>query len=268
MAETTGTTGQAAVADSAGATAAAPQRTEGQSATPSQTTVAGTDSGQESFFDPKSIEHSPELKAAYKQMQSKWTKELQKFKEGSKKAQAYDQFASNPVESMQKLAQQLGYNLVQRDPNAKGEPDAEPPKTWQDVYSRAKQEVLKELQPVLGEVKQLKQQNVEQYLDNNYGDWRTYETEMMQTLQSHPTLAHDPDKLYRLSVPEEVWEARATKAAMAKLKGSSENGQISGPSAATKQTTNQAPPKGGTFNDYVAYAKAQLAREGIRPLGG
>lgn len=223
----------------------------------------------ESFFDPKSIEHSPELKAAYKQMQGKWTKEMQRFKEGGKKVEAYDSFISNPMTAIQQIAQQYGYNLVQRDPKAK-DGEAQTPKTWDDVYARAKQEVLKELSPVLGEVRQLKQQNVESYLDNNYADWRTFETEMMDTLKTHPTLAHDPDKLYRLSVPEEVWEARATKAAMAKLKATSEAGQISGPNAAPKQSPNNGPPaKGASFNDIVNWAKSELARKGMRPgVGG
>lgn len=265
MAEPVTAQGQAAPANSGnGTTAAAPASTQGQSPALSQTTANGSGSGDvESFFDPKSIADKPELVSAYKQMQGKWTKEMQRFKEAAKKAEAYDTFAANPGESLRTLANQLGYNLVQRDPKAK-EGD-ETPKTWGDVYARAKQEVLKEMQPIIGEVRQLKQQNVEQYLDNHYADWRTFEGDMLETLKSHPTLAHDPDKLYRLSVPEEVWEARATKAAMAKLKATSDAGQISGANASPKQTTTTAPPKGASFNDYVQWAKEKLARDGMRP---
>ncbi len=267
MAEPAASQGQAAPANSGnGTTAAAPSATQGQSAAPVQTTATSGTSGEvESFFDPKSIEHSPELKAAYKQMQGKWTKEMQRFKEGGKKVEAYDSFLANPLESMQRLAQQYGFNLVQKDPKAK-DGEAQTPKTWDDVYTRAKQEVLKELQPVLGEVRNLKQQNVEAYLDNRHPDWRTYEDDMLQTLQKHPSLANDPDSLYRLSVPSEVLEARAHKAALAKLKGSGEAGQVSGARATTQTATNEAPKIGSSFNDHVAFAKAELARQGIRPL--
>jgi hypothetical protein len=265
MAEPVAGLGQAAPANSGnGTTAAAPSATQGQSAAPSQTTVSGSGGESESFFDPKSLEGKPELQSAYKQMQGKFTKEMQKFKEASKKASAYDTFAANPGESLKTLAKQLGYNLVQSDPKAKDADDT--PKTWGDVYNRAKQEVLKEIQPMLGEVRNLKQQNVESYLDNNHPDWRTFESEMLDTLQKHPSLAGDPDNLYRLSVPSEVLEARAHKAALAKLRGSSEAGQISGPGKTTQTAANDAPKIGASFNDHVAYAKQQLAAQGIRPL--
>lgn len=268
MAEPAATQGQA-TSDPKGTTAAAPTGAQGQSAASTQTTGNGSGGGDvESFFDPKSIAGKPELESAYKQMQGKFTKELTRFKEGKKKAEAYDAFVSNPGESLQKLANQLGYNLVQRDPNAKDDPANQAPKTWQDVYSRAKQEVLKELQPVLGEVRQLKQQNVEQYLDNHHADWRTFEGEMLETLQAHPSLALDPDKLYRLSVPEEVLEARAHKAALVKLKGSSDAGQVSGATATRQIATDEVPKKGSSFNDFVNYAKAKLKSQGMNGLGG
>lgn len=271
MAGTEGTTGQSATPDSAGATGAGPQATVGQPPNQGQTTVSGTpgttaqgtDSGQvESFFDPKSIEHSPELQAAYKQMQGKWTKEMQRVKEGKSKIEAYDSFLSNPVESMRQLAQQYGWNLVQGDPNAK--PDDQTPQTWDEVYERAKKAVMDELKPVLGEVRQLKQQNVEQYLDTKYSDWRQYEDEMLGTLKEHPSLAHDPDKLYRLSVPPEVLEARAMAAAMNKLKGN--GAQLSGTGTTTNQpSTSELPKVGSSFNEHVEFAKKKLAAEGIRP---
>ena len=268
MAGTTSVAGQAVSADLNGATAPAPTASNGQSANqdqttstgPAKTTANGADSGTDkSFFDPREIEHSPELKAAYKQMQAKWTKSMQSIKEQQNKISAYDGFSQNPHAAIQQLAKQYGYNLVQGQPST-GEDAA--PKTWDDVYARAKQDVLKELEPALGEIRQLKQQNVEQYLDNKYSDWRTYEDEMLGLLKDHPSLAKDADKLYRLAIPEDVWEARATKAAMAKLKTAGDSGQISGARSTTNQTTGT--PSIKSFNDAVAAAKAKLASEGIR----
>ena len=269
MAEPTPASGQATTAEPSGTTAAAPQSSGGgQSANPGQTTSNGPDSGHtESFFDPKDLEGKPELQAAYKQMQSKWTKELQKFKQSKSKVDAYDAFIKDPAGTMQQLAQQYGYQLVQRGQDAK--PDDFKPQTWDDVLTqaekRAHQKIMKELDPMLGEIRNMKQQNVEQYLDNHFSDWRTYEDDMLETLQAHPSLANDPDKLYRLSVPNEVWEARATKRAMEKLRASSENGQVSGANTTRTPTTDDGPPKGGSINDHVAYAKEQLRRKGIVP---
>lgn len=266
MAELEGASGQASTAEPTGTTAAAPQTAGEQSANASQTTITGPGQADvESFFDPKSIEGKPELQAAYKQMQKAFTKKSQEFKAAKQKVDAYDSFISDPMGTMQKLAKQYGYNLVQGDPSAKA--DDEGPKTWDDVYQTAESRVMKKFEPLLREVQQMKQQNVEAYLDNSHPDWRTYESEMLENLQLHPSLASDPDTLYRLSVPQEVIEARAAKAAMEKLRASGDAGKISGTSTASKPNTVQGPPKGGSFNDFVAYAKAKLAADGIKPIG-
>jgi len=265
MAELEGAAGQAAGA-STEPTQAAPTQTAGeQSAATAQTTSAGPDGVEESFFDPKSLEGKPELQTAYKQMQGKFTKRMQEFKQHKTKVEAYDSFIKDPMGAMKQVAQQYGFKLVQ-DPGDGKKQDWNP-QSWDDVMAEAENRVLKRMEPVVGELRQMKQQNVEAYLDNNHSDWRTYEDDMVGMLQKHPSLAQDPDLLYRMSVPSEVLEARAAKAALQKLKNSGESGQISGTSTATKQTTD-APPKGGTFNDYVAFAKAKLAKQGIRPPGG
>lgn len=260
MSEPGTTEGQAASPDSAGTTGAAPEGSNGQSATQGQTTSAGPDSGQESFFDPKSIEGKPELMSAYKQMQGQFTKRMTEFKDGGKKMEAYDAFMADPQGTMTALAKQYGYSLVQGE---SGDTE-EAPKTWDDVYARAKAEVMNELQPMLGEVQQLKQKNVEQYLDGKFTDWRTYEGDMMKMLKAHPSMAHDPDLLYRATVPPEVLEARATKDAMDKLKGVNAEGRVAGPSTTSNQATSGLKDV-KTFNDAVAVAKARLAEEGIRP---
>jgi hypothetical protein len=90
---------------------------------------------------------------------------------------------------------------------------------------------------------------------------------MVENLQSHPTLAKDPDLLYRLSVPQEVLEARATKAAMEKLRNGSQNAQVSG-SSATVKSGSQKPAGKMTVNEAAEFARAQLAKQGIhRPAG-
>lgn len=217
----------------------------------------------ESFFDPASIQDKPELLAAYKQMQSSYTKRMQDFLKHKPKIEAYERFEKDPLGTLQQLAAQYGYQFVQRSQDKADE--SWNPQSWDDVMAKAKQEVLKEMSPVFREVKELKKQNVESYLDTKYSDWRTYEAEMMDTLKAHPSLVSDPDKLYRLSVPMEVWEARATKAAMQKLKGATDHAQVSG--GTTTKPTTQKPTGPMNFDAAVAEAHRRLAQQGFkRPL--
>lgn len=264
MTDTTASNGQAA-ADSSGTTAQAPAGSNGSTGSTAQTTGHGpaADAG-DSFFDPASIAGKPELEAAYKQMQGSYTKKMQDFAKHRPKIDAYDAFERDPLGTMQRIAQQYGYQFVQA---GKDQPKDWAPQSWDDVMARAKEEVLKEMRPVFNEVKSLKQQNVETYLNTHHPDWKTYETEMMDTLKEHPSLVSDPDKLYRLSVPMEVWQARATKEALQKLQARTDNAQVSGGNTTTRQTT-QEPTGPLSFNQAVEVARSRLQQRGVkRPAG-
>lgn len=259
MAGTEVTEGQAG-ADSVGTTADAPGGNEGSSVGSAQTTGNGPGADAiESFFDPASIQDKPELLAAYKQMQASYTKRMQDMARHRTKIDAYDRFERDPMGTMQQLAAQYGFQLVQR---GQDQPKDWNPQSWDEVMAEAEKRVLQKMQPVLGELKELKKQNIETYLDSKYTDWRTYETDMMDLLKEHPSLVKDPDKLYRLAVPSEVLEARAAKAALQKLRGTSDNAQVSG-GTTTKQTTTE--PTGPlSFEQAVEVARQRLQRQGVK----
>ena len=271
MAELDETGGQAAEADTgdAGTTVAAPEGAGEQSAGTAATTHSGqqaeTQQG-ESFFDPQSIADKPELQAAYKQMQGKFTKAMQGIRGQEQKLQLIQQFEADPVGTIRRLAPQYGVSIVDGQPPKDANGQAFKPKDWNDVVSHIREEVMQELnqqyQPLVGAVKDLKQQNIEQYLDNNFSDWRTYESEMIENLQAHPTLANDPQRLYSMSVPQEVMERRAYERAMQKLKGERESGNVSGSKTAA-QVSSDRPSGKLSFNEAVKFAKAKLAKEGI-----
>src|SRR5690606_10185159 len=170
------------------------------------TTGSGPDQGDvESFFDPKSIQGKPELEAAYKQMQSAFTKRMTALKSHQSKVEAYDRFERDPIGTMQQLAQMYGFQMIQR--GGKEEPPKDwNPQSWDDVMAEAEKRVLQKMDPVFKELNQVKQQSMEARLDSQYPDWRTYEDAMVETLKAHPSLAKDPDLLYRMSVPAEVLE--------------------------------------------------------------
>jgi len=250
VAEPTGTT----VIETAG-------QSEGQSVAPAQTTGNGTEQVGESFYDYESIRGKPELEAAYKEMQRGLTAKSEVYKAGANKISQYDNFMANPVETMRQLATQYGYNMVQGQPNQTGEPKTF--ENWDDVMAEAKSQVMAELQPMFGEMQSMKQQNVEQSLDNSHPDWRTYEDDMMKNLQAHPSLVGDPDMLYRMSVPQNVLDARANKAALKRIQGTNESGMVQGQSSTTQQAT--APVAATSFDDAVKIAKASLASRGMTP---
>ena len=258
-------TGGEAVSEPSGTTEIATDgQSAGQSAATVQTTVNGTGTGGESFFDYELIKGKPELEAAYKEMQGAFSRKTQAMSSGRDKITQYDQFMQNPVDTMRQLAQQYGYQMVQGDVKA----DDGQPKTfnnWEEVFEyadkRAEDRLMAKMQPMIGELQNVKKQNVEQSLDNAHPDWRTYEDSMMENLRAHPTLVNNPDFLYRMSVPAEVLEARANKRALAKIQGATESGTIQGQSATTKQAT-KAPGK-MTFDQAVSYARQEVNRRGI-----
>ena len=254
--------GQAVTAPE-GQAAAAPQATEGQSVTSNQTTGNGSDAG-ESFFDPKSIEGKPELQSAYKQMQGEFTKRLQGVKSHQDKIDAYDAFMSDQRGTMERLAQQNGWNIVQANPEQAA--DAPAPSTWDEVYAEGEKRALAQLRqefaPLSEEVQDLKRKSVESYLDKEHTDWRTYEGTMVDTLKAHPSMANDPDLLYRMSVPQELLESRATAAALAKIKGESSSSAVSG-NKTTSIPTSDTPSGPLSLEDAVKLAKSRLAAAGV-----
>lgn len=235
-----------------------------------QTTVSGTEA-DETFFDPSSIKGKPELESAYKEMQRAWTKKTTEYKQREKqyetKASAYDAFMANPVPQIKMLAQQYGLNIT----DAQAQQVAEQvgngdPKNWDDVYKVAEQRVLQKLGPVLSDYQQTRKQNIEKQLDDNCPDWRQYEDEMQGNLQKHPSLVSDPVKLYQISVPEKVWQSRATQEAMRKLQSKAESAQVSSGSTTNKTSSNK--PSGKmSFNEAVEFAKRSLQSQGMKPPG-
>lgn len=235
------------------------------------TTNSGTGGGNEdTFFDPQSLDGKPELQAAYKQMQRAFSKKMEDIKGHREKIDAYDAFMSDPVKEMQRLAGQMGYQLSRAEAAAIANENSasNEPQTWDDVYNTAEQRAYdrlkQEIGPVLNQVNDMRQSNMERLLDDNCPDWRVYEDEMTSNLKKHPSLANDPVSLYRLSVPSDVLESRATQAALKKMEGKAQSAQVSGGSTTNKQPQPGIPNKPMSFNDAVKAAKAKLAEEGVR----
>jgi len=257
VAETQETSGESVAAETTG-------ESSGQSVAPVETTVTGTEQSGESFFDYESVKGTA-LEPAYKNMQSSYSRKSDELKKGLDKITQHDQFMANPVDTMRPLAQQYGYQMVQgqlQDQNGKSKTF----ENWDQVMDEAERRVMEKMQPMFGEMQNMKKQSVEQALDSLHPDWRTYEDTMLENLQAHPTLVSNPDMLYRLSVPNAVLEAQANKRALAKIQDTTESGKVQGQSTTTQQAKKT--PKKMTFDQAADFARQEVKRLGhSRPTG-
>lgn len=266
--DATGTTATASAGADKGQATQSNKGEGGTSQTKTDTASTGTTATEApSFFDPKSIQDKPELMAAYNEMRAAYTKKTQALSQDRSKIDAYDAFMRDPVAQLKQMASQYGLEIapVGQRQQAQGQEAGEwEPKSWQEIFDRAKQEVYKELmpqlQPVFKGVQEVTAANIEKQLDTLDPQWRLYEDEMRANMQAHPSLVKDIGKLYRLSVPEEVLNSRATQAALRKLEEKAKSAQVHGNQGAPK--TAAVPKKAANFSEAVQQAKAELASGG------
>ncbi len=223
------------------------------------TAESSTDSApEESFFDPSAL--PPELMPGYKQMQGHFTRAMQQIKAAKDKIAAYDAFQSNPTQTIQQLAQRYGLTVQQAQ--AAQQAAEFDPQDWNDVTKHITDAVFQKLDPVINEIRSVKQTSIEAQLDQTMPEWREYEEPMKELMGRHPTLAEDPVMLAKLAIPDSVLQAKATQAALRKLEAKNKAASVTSGSATTKGANPlKPPPKGAPFQDYVEYAKRKLAAE-------
>jgi len=171
-----------------------PEAIEGQSgaALDAGTTQPGTQqTAEDTFFDPQSIADKPELMSAYKQMQRDYGRKMEGIKENQQKIDAFNAFNTDPVGTLQNYAKQYGYNLTRAEAAAVAEQNTVgEPQTWEEVYQRASEaaraDIMKELEPMLGQVQNIRKGNLERTLDDAAPDWRQYEDQMTTNLRQPP----------------------------------------------------------------------------------
>jgi hypothetical protein len=249
------------------ATGQAPQ----QDTATGQAPIVAAPESEPSFFDIKQL--APELLPAYKQMQGAFTKRMQEASAHRQKIEAYDAFMADPVGNLMEMSKRYGLNVGPVGGQPQGQPQQTPqdlqtwePQSWKEVIdfakTEAKRELMTELQPMLGQVQQMRAQTIETQLNEIDPAWRTHEDAMRKTLQKHPTMVNDVAELYKLSVPNEVLEARATQAALARFEKKAQASKVA-TSSGTSKSTVMAPKKGVmSFDEAVEAAKEQCRQEG------
>ena len=241
-------------------------QTAGTEGTGGKAVSKETSNTDEPFIDPKEL--PAELQGHFKRMQRSFTKKMQSAKGFEQKAKMVDEFYRDPVGSMQRLAQQYGYQIIPPGQNsARGEPEQGKewrPQNWGEVEERisskakqiAEKDIMDRLGPVFNEVMAIKRNHIETILDDEYPAWREHEDEMASLVQAHPTLANDPEKLVRLVIPKEEIEGRAMQKALKKLNDKREAGKIGSGSPAKSTETKSG--KKLTFAESVEEARRTL----------
>ena len=144
--------------------------------------------------------------------------------------------------------------------------DAFEPQTWEEVLSKAEERaearLMQRLEPILNDMtsttRSLTKSETERRLDSAWPEWRQYESEMIEVLNQHPTLANDPEKLAELATPGAVKESKAYKRALETLRAKEGAARVSGPGTGVQATPS--PQKARTFNEAYIEAKRALGR--------
>lgn len=202
----------------AGQQAAAPEtKTQGQVApsgdgTTPQATKAG-DSAQaqvEGGYDPTTMDGP----GVHKYWQKHYTRSQQDASDLRQQVQQFQAIQNNPAPHIQQWLQQQGLTAVRQgeQPQGGGEEgyDGEG-QPYQPVQPKIPPEAMQWALQTTQQVQRMQMTNIIRDLNDGFPDWQDYEAEIMQSLKEYPNLANNPDKLYRMSVPDHVFEARLAK---------------------------------------------------------
>jgi hypothetical protein len=249
------------------------------------TAQAGSDgTPAEEVFDPQAYQERlnalpPEAREAVlslaRSYQADYTRKMQEIsgmrtdvQQNQHAAQLMQALQANPQGTIQMLAQQYGVNMgAPADGNGAGQSDPADwqPKNWQDARQTIAQEavnqVLQQLQPVIQQTQEAKQSTIEAQLNDIDPAWKRYEPQMIRTLQMHPTLSSNPEMLYRMSVPAEVLESRATQRALKLLQSKTSSGRVSNPTGNVRKPTTELAPAA------TIQAAYEQAKQAVNPDG-
>ena len=225
----------------------------GQSeAAPGGTTAAPAADSIPGMYDPETWSG----KQVHEHWQPMYTKRSQELAEVRKVASQWQQVQQNPWPVINEFLQRSGLKAVSAAEQAAfsdelGDTPGQP--TQQDIEQRVNALLEQRLAPLQRSFQERETNNVIAELSREFPDWQQYESEITQNLQQFPNLAFDIQKLYDMSVPGNVRDARAyqrhlkqmeTRGALAK----------SGPATQTVKTQVGEPNHAGDFESSWRYA--------------
>jgi hypothetical protein len=213
-----------------------------------------------------------------KEMQAAFTRKTQAIATDRQKIELIKQFEANPAEMIKKIAPNYGltvspaYNAPQQGEQYQN-PGQQPvdwnnyePQTWNELRSNIKEDTINEvleklspiLQPLIQTLGETKSQAIEQQLGQIDSNWKIYEDDIKANMAYiKPELLKTPDgiaKLYRMSVPQDVLDERATQIALKKYQDKAKSAAIDSNSKSKNTTT---PPLSGKLSWNEAYQEAK-----------
>ncbi len=217
---------------------------------------------------------SKELEEERKNLLRSYTEKMKEVAGLRLKARLVDAIEANPEETLLELARRFNVKLPKEEEKKPlSGISLSAPKVDEDLPSyigRAIQEIVpqaveeamgKTLQSLKGEkgkeyVKESEIQGILDYLDSKYSDWGLYEKEMANLALRHPTLARDPDELYRLA---KVSSLDTRKIAKSKKERGRKKVQRSG-ERSSKPVLTTAKGKKLSFNEAWELAKREATK--------
>ena len=231
----------------------------GQSVTAQEgTTAAPVADSTPGMYDPESWSG----KQVHEHWQPMYTKRSQELAEMRKVADQWGQVQQNPWPVIQDFLQRSGYRAVPAAQAQEGGEleGGEPAVNQQAIEQQVAAMLDQKLAPLQANLQQRETNNVILELNREFPDWQQYETEITQNLKQYPNLAFDIQKLYDMSVPGTVRDARAYQRY---LKQNDNRQQLakSEPAASTVKPEAAVPTTSGDFEASWRYA---MEKHGIK----
>ena len=233
----------------------------GQSeAAPEGTTAAPAADSIPGMYDPETWSG----KQVHDHWQPMYTKRSQELAEIRKVADQWSQVQQNPWPVINDFLQRAGYKAVSAAEQAAmdtGEFDGQSAQqNPQAIEQQVNAMLERRLAPLQRSFQERETNNVIAELSREFPDWQQYESEITQNLQQFPNLAFDIQKLYDMSVPGHVRDARAYKRHLKQM-------ETRGALAKTEPATQTIKPQVGEPNhsgDFESSWRYAMEKHGMK----
>jgi hypothetical protein len=203
-------------------------------------------------------------KQVHEHWQPMYTKRSQELAETRKVADQWSQVQQNPWPVINDFLQRAGYKAVSAAEQAAvsdefdGGQSAQP--NPQAIEQQINAAVEQRVGPMQRSFQERETNNVIAELSREFPDWQQYESEITTNLQQFPNLAFDIQKLYDMSVPGSVRDARAYQRHLKQMENR-------GALAKTEPATQTIKPQVGEPNhagDFGASWRYAMEKHGMK----
>ena len=199
---------------------AAPESpTQGQASPPDDGTTSGnitedSTSAQsgDGLYDPESMSGAD----VHKYWQGHYTRSQQAKSDLEQRISQYQAIEQNPMPYIERFLQMNGLQVSrvgqqQQEPQYDEYGNEVTPQPQQQPAQQVPLEVQNALRQNQLQLQKMQMSQTIRDLNDNFPDWQDHEEAIMKNIREYPTLANDINKLYRMSVPDTVFEARFRK---------------------------------------------------------